>query len=167
MTDDFRADLAEVLDDYLALSVFNRFGLLEPARHRPRVQIDRLVVSRERWQVPLAGFPDLAKARLDRVAAHLRSLASDHGLPEVAFWVVPGEAKPIYVDLSDVTLVDALWAKLRRGRQRRPEGWVTVSEMLPGPDQLWLRDPDGRRYTTEFRVTCVDSRRYGGDGSVR
>lgn len=160
VVDDFRADLAEVLDDYLALSAYSRFGFLEAAAHHPRVQIDRLVVSRERWQVPLAGFPDLHGAKLDRTVAHVRRLASSHGLPEVAFWVIAGEAKPIYVDLSDVTLVDALWAKLRRGRETNPAGWVTVSEMLPGPEQLWLRDADGRRYTAEFRVTCVDSQRY-------
>ncbi|MEV0267841.1 lantibiotic dehydratase [Hamadaea sp. NPDC050747] len=159
---DFQADLAEVLDDYLAFAAYNRFGLFEPAAHHPRVQIDRLVVSRERWQLPMAAFPDLPRARLDQVVAHLRRLASEHGLPEVAFWVVAGEAKPIYVDLADPTLVDAVWAKLRRGRQRQPGGWVTVSEMLPGPDELWLRDADGRRYAVEFRVTCVDSRRYGG-----
>lgn len=159
---DFHADLAEVLDDYLAFAAYNRFGLFEPAAHYPRVQIDRLVVSRERWQLPIAAFPDLPNARLDRVVGHLRGLASEHGLPTVAFWVVGGEAKPIYVDFADPSLVDALWAKLRRGRQRQPEGSVTVSEMLPGPDELWLRDAQGRRYTAEFRVTCVDSRRYGG-----
>ncbi|NUR70872.1 MAG: hypothetical protein HOU81_08625 [Hamadaea sp.] len=164
---DFQAGLTEVLDDYLAFAAYNRFGLFEPAAHRPRVQIDRLVVSRERWQLPLTVFADLPEARRDQVVVHLRGVAAEHGLPEAAFWVVAGEAKPIYADLADDTLADALWAKLRRGRQRRPDGSVTVSEMLPGPDQLWLRDADGRRYTSEFRVTCVDSRRYeGGNASV-
>jgi hypothetical protein len=164
---DFQADLADVLDDYLAFAAYNRFSVFEPAAHCPRVQIDRLVVSRERWQLPISAFPDLPGARLDQVVAHLRRLASGHGLPEVAFWIVAGEVKPIYVDLADRTLVDAVWAKLRRGRQRQPDGWVTVSEMLPGPDQLWLRDAQGRRYAVEFRATCVDSRRYvGGSGRV-
>ena len=30
--------------------------------------------------------------------------------------------------------------------------------MLPAPDQLWLTDPDGRRYTCELRVVAVDTR---------
>lgn len=164
VVDAFHADLAEVLDDYLAFAAYNRFGLFEPAPHRPRVQIDRLVVSREHWRLALAWFPDLTGASRDRVVAQTRQIAVRRGLPEVAFWAIAGEAKPIYVDLADPALVDALWAKLRRGRQRQPDGWATVSEMLPGPDQLWLRDSSGHRYTAEFQMTCVDSRRYGGGG---
>jgi hypothetical protein len=37
--------------------------------------------------------------------------------------------------------------------------------MLPGPDELWLRDPDGRAYTTEFRMVAVDD--YEPDHVVR
>ncbi|MFG1891657.1 lantibiotic dehydratase [Micromonospora sp. NPDC049051] len=163
VVDDFEADLIEVLDDYLALAAFNRFGLLAPSPYQPRIQIDRVVVSRERWQLPFTGFAEFAQARLATVASHVRQVAADRGLPDVAFWVVAGEAKPIYVDLRDDTLIDTLWAKLRRGRQRDPGGSVSVTEMLPGPDQLWLRDSQGRRYTAEFRLTCVDSQQYRGE----
>jgi hypothetical protein len=37
---------------------------------------------------------------------------------------------------------------------------VGVTEMLPGPGQPWLRYAAGRRYTSEFRLVCVDARRY-------
>ena len=30
--------------------------------------------------------------------------------------------------------------------------------MLPGPDQLWLADAEGRRYTSELRLVAVDGR---------
>lgn len=156
----FQAGLVAVLDEYLALSAFNRFGLMEPAAHRPRVQIDKLVVSRESWQVPLTEFPDIRQGRLDRVCAHVRDAAQRHGLPETAFWRVPGEVKPAYVDLADEALLDSLWAMMRRGRERRPEGVVTVTELLPGPEGLWLHDAQGRRYTVEVRTVCVDGQQF-------
>ncbi len=51
---------------------------------------------------------------------------------------------------------DAWTTKLRRSRGRHPAGHVDVGEMLPGPDGLWLRDSAQRRYTSEFRLVCVD-----------
>jgi hypothetical protein len=40
----------------------------------------------------------------------------------------------------------------------RPAGerWVAFTEMLPGPDELWLADAQGRRYTSELRVVVLD-----------
>jgi hypothetical protein len=42
---------------------------------------------------------------------------------------------------------------------------VTVAEMLPAPDQAWLTDAQGQRYTTELRVVAVDQR-TPGSGTV-
>jgi hypothetical protein len=36
------------------------------------------------------------------------------------------------------------------------EGRVTLTEMLPAPDQLWLPDADGCVYTSEFRMVAWD-----------
>jgi hypothetical protein len=33
---------------------------------------------------------------------------------------------------------------------------LSVSEMLPSCDQIWLPDAQGRKYTCEFRITAVD-----------
>jgi hypothetical protein len=33
---------------------------------------------------------------------------------------------------------------------------VRFSEMLPGPEHLWLTDAQGNRYTSELRLTAVD-----------
>ena len=35
---------------------------------------------------------------------------------------------------------------------------ITLSEMLPRPDQAWLPDAEGRHYTSEFRIVAVDRR---------
>jgi hypothetical protein len=34
----------------------------------------------------------------------------------------------------------------------RDDTRVTLEEMLPGPDQLWLQDDEGQRYTSELRL---------------
>ncbi|HEV7955816.1 MAG TPA: hypothetical protein VGP10_01525, partial [Marisediminicola sp.] len=33
---------------------------------------------------------------------------------------------------------------------------VSISEMYPGPDGLWLRDGEGNAYTSELRCIAVD-----------
>jgi hypothetical protein len=38
---------------------------------------------------------------------------------------------------------------------------VTVTEMLPAPDQTWLTDAKGRRYTAELRMVAVDQKAAG------
>ncbi len=160
LTDDFTADLPAVLDEYLSMATYNRFDLIDAPAYRPRVQIDGLVVARERWRVPLRAFAARDGLRLPAVLALVRELVEREGLPNPSFWVVSGERKPLYVDVTDPGLVDAAWAKVRRSRERDPDGRVDVSEMLPGPDGLWLRDALGRRYTSEFRLVCVDREAY-------
>jgi hypothetical protein len=157
--DRFEADLAAVLDDYLGLAACTRFGLLEPRAYQPRIVIDNLVVVRETWRVP---FDQIARpgSGLEQVYAAGRSLAEEHGLPRLAFAGISGEVKPVYVDFGDPLATDVLFAKIRRGRERVPGGEVVFTEMLPGPDQLWLRDAAGNRYTAEFRFVCVDGARY-------
>ncbi len=54
-------------------------------------------------------------------------------------WVMrsPEEVKPVYVDWSAPVLVELL------ARLSRQAAWLSLSEMLPGPDELWLRDAAG------------------------
>ncbi len=37
---------------------------------------------------------------------------------------------------------------------------VTITEALPAPEESWLRDDEGRRYTCEFRIVVVDEVPY-------
>jgi lantibiotic biosynthesis dehydratase-like protein len=156
---DFEAELAEVLGDYLALAAHNRFGLLERRPHQPRTLIDRLVVARESWRIPYGELPAGDRARED-LFRQARDLRAERGIQRRVFARIAGEVKPVYVDFANPFLVDVLWSKLRRGRERVPDGDVVFSEMLPGPGDLWLRDAEGRRYTAEFRAVCVDRRSY-------
>jgi len=36
------------------------------------------------------------------------------------------------------------------------EGRVTLTQMLPAPEQVWLPDADGRTRTSEFRIVAWD-----------
>lgn len=83
-----------------------------------------------------------------------RRWAADVGLPRFVFVRVPGELKPFFVDLDSLTYVNVPAGRLRRAAGS-PEP-VVVSEMLPGPDELWLPDAAGRRYGAELRVVAVD-----------
>jgi hypothetical protein len=73
-----------------------------------------------------------------------------HGLPRHVFAHTAAEPKPFYVDLESPISVDLL----RRALASAPganDAVLFVTEMLPGPDRLWVRDERGG-YATEFLV---------------
>jgi hypothetical protein len=55
---------------------------------------------------------------------------------------------------SSTTTLPGPWHMLRRASS------VTVSEMLPSPDEAWLPDAQGERYCCELRLAAVDGRRW-------
>ncbi len=127
-------------------------------RHLPRVRMGRVVLNRESWQVPVEellryrppGPPIHVEDDPDGVL-RLSLYRNGHALPRHVFAAVPGEVKPIYVDFDAPILVRQLW-RLLRGRS----GTVKISEMLPGPDELWL-DADTRRRCSELRMALFGS----------
>jgi hypothetical protein len=134
-----------------------KFAPFARRAHQPRVLIDRLVIAREQWsmtppEMPFAQLSD-AFARFDAA----RRWARQHGLPRHFFARSSLGEKPLYVDLHSPPLVDLL-AKRVRDLRDESEPWLTISEMLPGPDGCWLHDRDGRRLTSEIRLTAVDTR---------
>ncbi|MFF0388276.1 lantibiotic dehydratase [Kitasatospora sp. NPDC004615] len=113
----------------------------------PRVRLGNVVLQRKSWrfaadQLPpaTAGQPDhewfLAWREWQRAA----------GLPRHVFAGLGGERKPQYVDFDSYTCL-----RLFEAAVRKSDSAVTLTEMLPGPDQLWLRD-DRHRYVTELTV---------------
>ncbi|HEY3873472.1 MAG TPA: hypothetical protein VGM10_34260, partial [Actinocrinis sp.] len=67
------------------------------------------------------------------------------------------EPRPFYVDLSSPVYVNILAKAIRRLARNDPGGQLTFSEMLPTPEQTWLTDDRGRRYTSELRLVAVDT----------
>jgi len=133
-----------------------------PGAHAPRVTIDDLVVSRETWR--LAGAEPAFADTGDESTRYLqaRAWAASHGLPRHVFLRFTGERKPIYADLTSLASIDLISRSLRRARrQAGAEATVTVAEMLPTPDQVWLTDAQGMRYTAELRAVAVDQKTTG------
>ncbi|MFG1807667.1 lantibiotic dehydratase [Streptomyces sp. NPDC049040] len=118
--------------------------------HLPRIRCGRVVLHRERWRIAsaaLSGWSPGAHSARGGAAeyAAARRLCRDLDLPRHGFAKIPGEPKPVYVDWESPLLVRQLF-RLARGTA----GTVEFSEMLPGPDELWL-DIDGAPRTSELR----------------
>jgi hypothetical protein len=60
------------------------------------------------------------------------------------------------VDALNWFLIDVLRHRLKKGCDAELE----VTEMLPDPTQLWLKDADGS-HTSELRLTCFAGRESG------
>jgi len=160
-------EFLDVFADMLANMVVDRFRLLFADRpHVPRVKVDHLVVSRESWRFNPADL-DFAVEK-DEVARFVRTheWAAALGIPRYVFVKSNAAERPVYVDLTSPIYVNVLAKMVRQtnANERLPDKTITVVEMLPAHDDLWLTDHEGNRYTSEFRFTWVDDRRL--DNSV-
>ena len=133
---------------------FRMFGHLS---HTPRVSIDRVTVMRETWRCAASKL-EFANVKEDaeRFLA-TRRWARSLGMPRQVFVKVPIETKPCYVDFDSPVYVNLL-AKLLRSTVEKggQEMQAVFTEMLPGVEQSWLPDAEGRRYTCELRMTALD-----------
>jgi hypothetical protein len=145
-------ELLTVLAWKLTWATLANFSPFPEQAHVPRIAIDRLVVQRESWifepgELAFAsastGFERWCGARRWMHAA---------GLPRWVFVRIPEELKPYFIDFESAISVELL-AKLVRKASR-----IKVSEMLPTPDQAWLTDAEGRRYSCELRASALDLR---------
>lgn len=149
-------DLLEVIGDLLTALVANAFRPFAAAAHQPRVSVDRLVMSRESWTLDAAGteWAFLTSERQRFLRA--RRWRSEHGMPQRCFVRVPVEGKPMAVDFRSLPLVNLLAKSIRKTAHAGRVN-VTISEMLPDIDRLWLCDAAGERYTSELRFVGVDT----------
>jgi len=163
-------DFFEVIGDAMIGVVVDAFQPAAPAAHRPRITIDRFVLSREQWTFGVADSA-WAFARDEQERYYLaRRWRRDHQLPERVFYRVPVELKHTAADFRSIVLVNLLAKHIRR-TEAAGHAQYTVTEMLPDLDQLWLTDRQGRRYSSELRIIAYDSmaedqQPRGGRGSV-
>jgi Lantibiotic dehydratase, N terminus len=149
-------DFFEVIGDEMVEVVVDAFQPEAPAAHRPRITIDRFVLSREQWRFQVADSA-WAFAKDEQERFYLaRRWRQEHSLPERVFYRVPVELKPTAADFRSIVLVN-LFAKHIRQTQAAGHAQYTVTEMLPDLDQLWLTDRQGRRYSSELRIVAYDS----------
>jgi hypothetical protein len=149
--DGWAAPVLECFGEYLTAVAVNLFHPRPAAARAPRLVLGDVVVGRASWRFELSEMPVVETRSRDVAHDRLRGWAAEHGLPRHVFVRTPLERKPFYVDFDAPLLVEDLARVVRR-----KSAWVEVVEMLPAPDQLWLADPQGRRYTSEFRLVTVD-----------
>jgi hypothetical protein len=152
-----RFDVIEWFADILSSSTTNKFKLLPPAPHTPRITVDHLMVSRESWSFKASELAFAYKENEAQRFLEARRWGNAHGLPRFFFVKSPVEVKPFYVDLNSHMYVDIFSKVVRRTELAKGgETLIAVSEMVPTHDQAWLTDAAGRHYTSEFRIVAVD-----------
>ncbi|MFI9005966.1 lantibiotic dehydratase [Actinosynnema sp. NPDC053489] len=149
--------VADVFSHVLTTLVVDGFRVLPEADHTPRVTVDRLVVSREAWRFPVAelGFAD-AKTEARRFVG-ARAWRTRHDLPRFVFFTSPAEPRPVFVDFDSPASVTLLAKAARRLARADASARLTVTEMLPTPEQTWLTDDRGEVYTSELRFVLHDT----------
>ncbi len=152
-----RFHILEAFSDLLFAFVMNKASWIPPLRHAPRVLIDNLVIHREMWRFRRNELDfAMKKDEASRFLGARRWLKS-RGVPQKAFVKSGSEVKPFYVDMESPALVEILCRAIRRLNFSEAEGEELIfSEMLPGPQQLWLKDAKGASYTSELRFAVVD-----------
>lgn len=105
---------------------------------RPRWTLDAAAVSA---RTPYARFLKLRRLARTRVPGRFVFCRTDR------------ERKPYLIDLESVLAAD-LAAHVAKGSTL-----VTAEQMRPGPEELWLRDENGHRYTCELRMQLTGRER--------
>ncbi|WP_175407336.1 lantibiotic dehydratase [Streptomyces sp. TRM64462] len=149
-------DLLDVYANTLTQRAMDRFTLRPEGDHTPRITLDKMVVARETWTLPAAelGFAeDKSEARR---FVRARAWARERELPRFVFVVSPAEPRPFYVDFDSPVYVNIFAKAARRLARKDPGARLVVSEMLPTPEQAWLKDDAGQVYTSELRFVAVD-----------
>ena len=153
-------DVLEMFGRTFSYFITERFRMFGQWSHTPRVSIDRVTVTRETWRCA-AGELCFAnvKDEAERFLA-TRRWARSLGMPRQVFVKVPIETKPCYVDFDSPVYVNLLAKLMRRTAEQGGKDMQAVfTEMLPGVEQSWLPDAEGRRYTCELRMVALDQAR--------
>ncbi|MFJ4961800.1 lantibiotic dehydratase [Streptomyces sp. NPDC088729] len=149
-------DLLDAYANTLTQRVMDRFTLRPSGDHTPRITVDRMVVARETWNLPVADI-DFAEEKSEAVRfVRARHWRDRHELPRFVFVVSPTEPRPFYVDFDSPVYLTILAKAIRRLARKDPAARLRVSEMLPTPEQAWLTDHEGSAYTSELRFVAVD-----------
>ncbi|GAA2745829.1 lantibiotic dehydratase [Kitasatospora cinereorecta] len=148
--------LLDVYANTLTQRVMDRFTLRPQGDHTPRITIDRMVVARETWSLPVDAFAFAEEKTEAGRFVRARNWQRELDLPRFVFVVSPAEPRPFYVDFESPVYITILAKAMRRLARKDPAARVKVSEMLPTPEQAWLTDDEGRTYTSELRFVAVD-----------
>ena len=151
--------ILQAFSDLLFSFVVNKASWIPPSRHVPRVSIDKLVIHRETWRFRRDELAFALEKDEEQRFLGARRWMKQQGIPRRTFVKSASEMKPYYLDLESPVLVEILCRTVRRMNSGGTAGVgeeLRFSEMLPGIEQLWLRDAAGAGYTSELRFAVVD-----------
>jgi hypothetical protein len=138
------------------MQVLATFRILPGGDYTPRVTIDHLVVARESWKFPASVLEFVQAPTAAERFAGARRWAARREIPRFVFAKTPTETKPFYVDFESPVLIEILAKAIRAAAAVNPESNISISEMLPHHEQIWLPDAQGNRYTCELRTVAID-----------
>ena len=150
-------DVIEFFGEMLCPLAGHGMDFIPSVAHTPRIALDDLVIRRESWSF-FAGEVNFIheKNEHDRFL-EVRRWMRKHAMPRFVFARLPMEVKPFYVDFDNPIYLEILTKKIRKtlasNGSHEP---ITITEMLPAPDELWLPDHKGYRYTSELRIVAKD-----------
>lgn len=153
-----RFDIIDLFAHFIGAVILDRFKLVGTRPHTPRLTIDKLVVRRESWRFSAAeiGIGEMG----DDAAANFLALQRwrlARQLPRFVFVKTPLEKKPLYLDFDSPVYGRIFTRLVRQARgSTLPDPHLTLTEMLPTHEQLWLPDKDGHCYTSELRLVAFD-----------
>ena len=117
--------------------------------HFPRVEIDNFVFQREQWVFLKSDLffirNDYEKKGVD-LWLDLERWRRKKRIPRQFFLKIDAPEKPIFIDFEDYFAVETFMKFTKRAKEK-----MSIIEMLPGPEDLWFKDREGR-YTSEFRL---------------
>ncbi|MFD2762618.1 lantibiotic dehydratase [Micromonospora eburnea] len=152
-------DVVDVFSHVLTSLVLDRWRILPERDHTPRVTVDKLVLARETWRFAADQLAFAEEKTEARRFVRARRWATTHQLPRYVFVTSPAEPRPLFVDFDSPVYVNLLAKAARRLVRKDPGARLTVTEMLPTPEQTWLTDDRGDRYTSELRFVAFDTGR--------
>ncbi|MCC6129846.1 MAG: lantibiotic dehydratase [Acidobacteria bacterium] len=122
-----------------------RWGPLSSLPFLPRVRYGRTVLAPAQWNVETSELKELGKRLDGRGFDALRRWRREHRIPR---FVMFGTTHEIPVDFDSVLSAEAFLSLVRNGEP------VELREMLPGPEELCARGPEGR-YVHELLIPFV------------
>ncbi|WP_194892063.1 lantibiotic dehydratase [Catenulispora pinisilvae] len=108
----------------------------------PRTSVGRLVLSPQRWAIPIETFSPCRNATGARRHVALHSIRSDAGLPTEVFVYTAGDTRPTFVDF-DTPFGTDVFLRLVDQAVRRGSSTMLVEERFPQPGREVVDSPSG------------------------
>ncbi|MFD3678428.1 lantibiotic dehydratase [Streptomyces sp. NPDC058613] len=140
--------LLEVSRAHYCIPTGFSWGPVEGAPYLPRVVRGRVVLRPAEWTLYPQGPEGEGDGTTPRSAGDVAAWRRTWNVPRYVY--LADDDNRLLLDLEHPLCVDELLAELRATSEK-----LTVQEMLPGQDELWLRDGEGRGYLSEVVIPLL------------